>query len=362
MFCPNCGAPNPDTATTCEKCGFNVKGTASPKFKGTMLMMNQGGPPAVPNMAGTPPMPVAAPGGSPPGAPAQPAPIPNSKLKGTMIGVAPPSAGGVTPPSATQPSPTVPGGGAPGTTAPGVPAPHFGGAQPPGAAQPFGAGQAVNPLESTVAADQNMFSPFAQAGHTPAGGAPAPGLQQSPGGYGPGVPPPGSLGSTPDAMAHGHAGAQQPAAPGGYPPGPGYPAGYQAGPGHADPQQQPAPHPGAMAPFPGSSPMTGPVAGGGFTQRSPMKTFFLAMITCGIYAVFWFKDTGEELAQKGADIPPWWHLLIPILGLIWLWKWAKGLEAATRGQLAAGTSFLLIWFLGGIGMAMLQSSMNKFSG
>ena len=41
MFCPNCGTQNPETSQTCSKCSFNLKGAAAPKFKGTMLMMNQ---------------------------------------------------------------------------------------------------------------------------------------------------------------------------------------------------------------------------------------------------------------------------------------------------------------------------------
>ncbi|MEQ9324036.1 MAG: zinc ribbon domain-containing protein, partial [Polyangiaceae bacterium] len=62
MFCPNCGTQNPDTASTCTKCGFNLAGPAQPKFKGTMLMGQQapgGAPPGVP--PGGPP-----PGGGPP--------------------------------------------------------------------------------------------------------------------------------------------------------------------------------------------------------------------------------------------------------------------------------------------------------
>src|SRR5215208_6914412 len=50
VFCPNCGTQNADTATTCTKCGFNLKGAAAPKFKGTMLMMNA--PAAVPRAPG----------------------------------------------------------------------------------------------------------------------------------------------------------------------------------------------------------------------------------------------------------------------------------------------------------------------
>ena len=57
MFCPNCGTENEEAATTCKKCGFNLKGAAAPKFKGTMLMMNA---PAAPR-AGAPAAPRAGP-------------------------------------------------------------------------------------------------------------------------------------------------------------------------------------------------------------------------------------------------------------------------------------------------------------
>src|SRR6185503_19109254 len=64
VFCPNCGTQNSETASTCTKCGFNLKGAAAPKFKGTMLMSQQ---PAMPS-------PAAAPRPAPPAPPAPPGP------------------------------------------------------------------------------------------------------------------------------------------------------------------------------------------------------------------------------------------------------------------------------------------------
>ena len=121
MFCPNCGTQNADTSATCAKCGFNLKGAAAPKFKGTMLMSNspprpgtpapgavggglggQGpGGPGAPGQPGGPGMPAA--GGFPN---ANPNPGAGNKLKGTMVGVAPPSSIG-TPPTAPR-APSVP--------------------------------------------------------------------------------------------------------------------------------------------------------------------------------------------------------------------------------------------------------------
>src|SRR5215469_7935092 len=77
VFCPNCGTQNPDAAPICSKCNFNLKGAAAPKFKGTMLMMNQpGAAPAVPGVGAPSPSPFSPAGAPPQAAPGAPVPRP----------------------------------------------------------------------------------------------------------------------------------------------------------------------------------------------------------------------------------------------------------------------------------------------
>ncbi len=327
MFCPNCGTQNPDTAQSCSKCSFNLKGAAAPKFKGTMLMMNQptpGGTPA----PGAAPMP-GAPGAGLPGAAARStgsgappgAVAPPSKLKGTMVGVAP-MAGGFPGSMPGGPSPM----GAPAPT----PAPE---AAPPVFSPPVQQ-QGVNPLGGTVAADVSSFAaafgnapapqaappapggygapqggaaPFAATTAVPAAygappyGAPPPGYGppqgyggpqggppqgygpppgQQPGGYDPNAPPGGGYGAPPP----GYGQQQQP----GYGPPPGYP---QPGPGgqYGSPPGYPMQAgPGAMQPYGQGAPMMGPggpagavmgaMAGGsGPTRRNALMTMLLPL-------------------------------------------------------------------------------------
>jgi len=154
VFCPNCGTQNAEGSTACSSCGFNLKGSAAPKFKGTMLM-NQGA------MGGPPPgaPPTAAPGGFAPPAPAG---------MGTMLMNQ----------DDFQPPP---------------------GAQPPAAPAPG----AVNPLGGTVAFDGPAPGGF---GAPPAGGGlnlskpadPSGGFGAPPGG-GFGAPPAGGGFGTPPA-------------------------------------------------------------------------------------------------------------------------------------------------------------------
>jgi hypothetical protein len=258
VFCPNCGTQNPDAAQTCSKCSFHLKGAAAPKFKGTMLMMNQ---PAVPTGAPAPaaapaPMPPPAagpagpgPSGAPPRASGTPgAPSIPSKLKGTMVGVAP-MAGPMGAPPAAQP---------PRTPPPPAPGPDANSAFSPPVPQ-----GGVNPLGGTVAADAG---PFGQAAFPGAGG---PGATPPPGGAGGYGAPPGGAGqpfaATAMAPAYGAApgygpppGAPQYGAPpnqyGGAPP-------YGAPPAAGFGQQPPPPQPG-FGPPPGYQPPGGPGAPG----------------------------------------------------------------------------------------------------
>lgn len=95
-----------------------------------------------------------------------------------------------------------------------------------------------------------------------------------------------------------------------------------------------------------------------FKQRGPAAVFFLTVFTFGLYGIFWFADTKDTLEARGAEVGATWHLFIPILSLIWLWKWCQGVEKVSGGELSAGSNLVKVWLLGPIGMAMLQSSFN----
>jgi hypothetical protein len=229
VFCPNCGTQNPDAAQTCAKCNFHLKSAAAPKFKGTMLMMNQPG--VLPGSSSSPPPPQAPPPQAPPaGRPGAALPPPPgagavpSKLKGTMVGVAP-MAGPtpLPPPPAMSPHPPPAYGGQGGEAA---------SAFSPPVPQP-----GVNPLGGTVAADAGVFGAF--AAHQAQGHGAAPPY---------GAPPRGAS-SIPPPPAH------PPAPPAGLPPA------YGSSPGSGFPPPfgvpPPAPAPGAPPPYAAQSAQPG---------------------------------------------------------------------------------------------------------
>lgn len=94
------------------------------------------------------------------------------------------------------------------------------------------------------------------------------------------------------------------------------------------------------------------------TRRSVAGVFFLSIITFGIYALVWAVKTKTEMNALGAQIPTAWLLIIPFVNLWWLWKYSEGVDHVSRGKMSSALAFILLFLLGPIGMAILQSTYN----
>ena len=98
------------------------------------------------------------------------------------------------------------------------------------------------------------------------------------------------------------------------------------------------------------------------TKRSVAAVIILTIITFGIYALVWMVKTKGEMVKLGADIPTAWLLIVPIASIYWTWKFAGGVEHVTRGKQSQVMSFVLMFVLGVIGMAIIQAELNKVEG
>jgi hypothetical protein len=65
---------------------------------------------------------------------------------------------------------------------------------------------------------------------------------------------------------------------------------------------------------------------------------------------------------QGAEIPTAWLLLVPFVNYYWYWKYSQGAEHVTNGKLSAPLTFIMLLFISVIGMAVVQSELNKVSG
>ncbi|HMA93449.1 MAG TPA: zinc-ribbon domain-containing protein [Polyangiaceae bacterium] len=407
MFCPNCGTQNDDSASACQKCAFNLKGAAAPKFKGTMLMVN------APPLGGMAPRPG---GQGQPGAGASPSARPPAvapraaapaggkpMMKATMIGVAPPSPGGIAPPvppgagqtpsrppppppASTRPvqpkfagsAPTAPAFAMPPQVPAPVPAPApvpFQSAPQPAPEPPrvpeVKAPDIVNPLGGTMVATPSPQSPASPGGFQPFSPAQAPAPVAG--------PDAGSFGATtPSGFAPGE--FPSPNNPAVQPqPGAGWAQGapVQPQPGAGWGQNAAGqPQPGAIAPYspygpPGAAPgqMQGPGAYGapGITphgpigkMREPVMVLVLSFVTCGIFGAIALWSMLEELKRfrQKNDISPILFFL-PVIQLLELIKLpAKVLEAKRMaGVPNAQEPNVILYLL--LGIYMLPADLNE---
>ena len=95
-------------------------------------------------------------------------------------------------------------------------------------------------------------------------------------------------------------------------------------------------------------------------RKSVATVVLLTIVTFSIYSISWFVASKDEMNEKfGTQIPTGWMMIVPIANIIWMWKWAEGVPLATNGKQSQGTAFILVFLLGVVGMAILQSEFNK---
>ncbi len=95
------------------------------------------------------------------------------------------------------------------------------------------------------------------------------------------------------------------------------------------------------------------------TKRSVVAVLLLTCVTFGIYGIIWMVKTKNEMNSQGASIPTAWLIIVPIVSIWWMWKYAGGVEHVTRGKSSQVIAFILLFVLGVIGMAIIQDAFNK---
>ncbi len=93
-------------------------------------------------------------------------------------------------------------------------------------------------------------------------------------------------------------------------------------------------------------------------KQGAIKIILLTFVTCGIYGIYWLYKIGEELRERGADIPGFWQAFVPILGLLWLYKWAQGIEQVSGGRTSAVTLLIVYLFFFPAAVFMVQGALQ----
>lgn len=67
----------------------------------------------------------------------------------------------------------------------------------------------------------------------------------------------------------------------------------------------------------------------------------------------------SEMRAKGIQLPSAARYFTPIGSYVWLWKFAKGVEAITERRIRAGGVFASVFFLGIIGFVIIRAAIQR---
>ncbi len=94
-------------------------------------------------------------------------------------------------------------------------------------------------------------------------------------------------------------------------------------------------------------------------KRNPILIVIFAIITLGIYGLYWLYSTKKELVELGASVPTFWLIIIPIINLYWFYKYTKGVAHVAKNSM--GLVYFILWLVFfPIAMILIQIELNKF--
>ena len=102
----------------------------------------------------------------------------------------------------------------------------------------------------------------------------------------------------------------------------------------------------------------------GIKRRNPFLVLLFAVITFGIYQIYWLYSTTKELKGNTQSAPKlWllWLLLIPIVNIvvmiIYLWKYCKAINELTG---FSNVLLFILWFVfSPVAIILTQIELNK---
>lgn len=93
--------------------------------------------------------------------------------------------------------------------------------------------------------------------------------------------------------------------------------------------------------------------------RNIFLVYLYSIITLGIYSIYWWVATKEEINSLGGNIPTAWLLIIPIANLYWEYKYCDAFAKYVKKD-NNGILYFIIMLLAGIIMpAIIQAALNQ---
>lgn len=96
-------------------------------------------------------------------------------------------------------------------------------------------------------------------------------------------------------------------------------------------------------------------------KRDPVLVVILSIITLGIYIIYWFVKTKEEMKSLGADIPTAWLIIVPIANVYLLYKYCEGFSVYVKKDNMGPIWFLVALAIHILIIPIIQVELNKLA-
>lgn len=96
-------------------------------------------------------------------------------------------------------------------------------------------------------------------------------------------------------------------------------------------------------------------------KRNPVWVVIFSIITCGIYLIYWFVQTKEEIKSLGAEIPSAWLIIVPIANIYLFYRYCDGFSTFVKKD-----NLGIVWFLVSVTIppflpVVVQVELNKLA-
>lgn len=97
-------------------------------------------------------------------------------------------------------------------------------------------------------------------------------------------------------------------------------------------------------------------------KRNILTIYVLGLITFGIYFIWWFYKTKNEINNEfGGDIPSAILMIVPIVNIYFLYKYAENFSLKIKKDDNTVIWAVLFILIGIIAPAIVQSELNKIA-
>lgn len=106
---------------------------------------------------------------------------------------------------------------------------------------------------------------------------------------------------------------------------------------------------------------TAPLSAYEIEERNIVLIYVFAIITFGIYGIYWLVKTKGEINSLGGSIPTAWLIIVPIANLYFIYKYCEGFSHYVKKDNNEILWFILYILASPIMPALVQSELNKIA-